>query len=114
MDRCIFCRIADHEIPVKAVYEDDMIIAFPDVNPVAPVHVLIIPKEHVPGIPALAESNIGAVTRIWEVIPRLAEELGVAESGFRVVVNSGEAAGQSVPHLHFHLLGGRTLGWPPG
>lgn len=114
MDRCIFCRIADHEIPVKAVYEDDMIIAFPDVNPVAPVHVLIIPKEHVPGIPALTESNIGTVTRIWEVIPRLAVELGVAESGFRVVVNSGEAAGQSVPHLHFHLLGGRTLGWPPG
>ncbi len=114
MEGCIFCRIANHEIPVKAVYEDDSIIAFPDANPVAPVHVLVIPKEHIPGIMALDGSNVGAAARIWEIIPGLARELGVAEDGFRVAVNSGQAAGQSVPHLHFHLLGGRQLGWPPG
>ncbi len=114
MERCIFCKIADHEIPVQPVYEDDEIIAFPDANPVAPVHVLVIPKEHIPGVLSVTEQNIGVVSRIWEVVPGLARELGVAEDGFRVVVNSGQAAGQSVPHLHFHLLGGRQLGWPPG
>lgn len=114
MDGCIFCKIAKGEIPVKPVYEDDEIIAFPDANPVAAVHVLIIPKAHISGILSLARENISAVARIWEVVPKLAEELGIAESGFRVVANSGEWAGQSVPHLHFHILGGRRMGWPPG
>ncbi len=114
MEGCIFCRIAKHEIPVKPVYEDDEVIAFPDANPVAPVHILLIPKEHIPGVMSIDGASMGVVSRIWEIIPKLARELGVEENGFRVVVNSGELAGQSVPHLHFHLLGGRRLGWPPG
>ncbi len=114
MEGCIFCKIANHEIPVQAVYEDDEIIAFPDINPAAPVHILFVPKRHIPGVLDVPPENIGAVSRIWEVIPLIAVEKGIAEDGFRVVANSGEAAGQSVPHLHFHLLGGRSLGWPPG
>ncbi len=114
MEGCIFCKIANHEIPVQAVYEDDEIIAFPDINPAAPVHILFVPKRHIPGVLDVTPENIGAVSRIWEVIPSIAVEKGIAEDGFRVVANSGEAAGQSVPHLHFHLLGGRSLGWPPG
>lgn len=114
MEGCIFCKIAEHEIPVIPVYEDDEIIAFPDANPVAPAHVLLIPKAHIPGVTAITAENAGTVTRIWEVIPRLARELGLEGDGFRVVANSGEWAGQSVQHLHFHLLGGRRMGWPPG
>lgn len=114
MEGCIFCKIANHEIPVRVVYEDDEMIAFPDINPAAPVHILFVPKQHVPGILCVSAENSRAVARIWEVIPSIAAEKGIAEEGFRVVANSGEAAGQSVPHLHFHLLGGRSLSWPPG
>jgi histidine triad (HIT) family protein len=114
MEGCIFCKIANHEIPVQPVYEDDEIIAFPDINPAAPVHILLVPKQHVTGVLDLAPGNIDLLARIWQVIPTLAAEHGIADAGFRVVANSGEAAGQSVPHLHFHLLGGRLLGWPPG
>jgi len=114
MEGCIFCKIARGEVPAQPVYEDSQVLAFRDVNPAAPVHVLIIPKEHIPGVLSITEENVGIVARMWEVIPKLAGELSVAELGFRVVVNSGEGAGQSVPHLHFHLLAGRPLTWPPG
>ncbi len=114
MEGCIFCKIVRNEIPAQLVYQDNLILAFRDVNPVAPVHVLIIPKKHITGVLELSESDSETIQRIWLVIPKLAQELGVAEKGFRVVVNSGSAAGQSVPHLHFHLLGGRALSWPPG
>ncbi len=114
MDGCIFCKIANHEIEVAALYEDDDIIAFPDINPVAPVHILAVPKDHIPAIGDVGPENSGIVARIWEVIPSLAARSGIAEDGFRVVANSGDDAGQSVPHLHFHVLGGRRMGWPPG
>lgn len=113
MENCIFCKIARQEIPAKLVYEDDTIVAFHDVNPGAPVHILVIPRKHIPGIMALSDDT-DLIGNIMMVVKKLAQETGIAESGFRVVVNSGEDAGQSVPHIHFHLLGGRHLKWPPG
>lgn len=114
MENCIFCKIADGRIKTDAVYEDDKIIAFKDLNPAAPVHILIIPKAHISGVMALTEKDKTLVGEIFLVARSLAEQFGIADNGFRIVANSGENAGQSVPHLHFHLLGGRKLGWPPG
>ena len=114
MGECIFCMIAKHEIPSQVVYEDEEIVAFKDLNPGAPVHILIIPKRHIPGLMALSEEDTALVGRIVLAANHLAEESAIAKSGFRIVTNCGEDAGQSVPHLHFHLLGGRPMGWPPG
>jgi histidine triad (HIT) family protein len=114
MNDCIFCKIARHEIPGQTVYEDDELMAFRDVRPVAPVHILIIPKRHIPSLFEIEENDSPLMGRIVVLAKRLADEDGIAQQGFRLVVNSGEHAGQSVPHIHFHLLGGRSLGWPPG
>jgi len=115
MSDCIFCKIANHEIDSAVVYEDDEVIAFKDLSPQAPVHVLAIPKAHAASLSALtAETSPVAGRIISEIMPRLAQELGVADKGYRVVVNTGEEGGQTVGHLHFHLLGGRSMTWPPG
>ncbi|MHB0912004.1 MAG: histidine triad nucleotide-binding protein [Armatimonadota bacterium] len=111
---CIFCKVASGEIPAQVVYQDERVLAFRDVNPGAPVHILIVPKRHIPGVMALTESDEGLVGHIVLTAKKLAVENGLSERGFRVVVNSGPDAGQSVPHLHFHLLGGREMSWPPG
>lgn len=111
---CIFCKIVNKEIPCTKVYEDEKILAFKDINPSAPVHVLIIPKEHITSVNHINEGNAEVVGHIFATIAKLAKELGVDESGYRVVTNIGMQGGQSVEHLHFHLLGGRNLGWPPG
>jgi len=109
---CIFCRIVSGEIPAKKCYEDGEVLAFHDIAPQAPVHVLIIPKRHLPNLDADAgESLLGGML---VVAARLAGELGIRESGFRVVINSGANAGQAVAHLHIHLFGGRKMNWPPG
>ncbi len=110
---CIFCKIASGEIPSKKVYEDDRVCAFYDLDPQAPVHVLIIPKKHISSIMELDEENADVVSHVFLVAKRLAGELGL-EKGFRIVSNCGEDGGQSVLHLHFHLLGGRSMKWPPG
>ncbi len=110
---CIFCKIASGEIPSKKVYEDDRVCAFCDLDPQAPVHVLIIPKKHISSIMELDEENADVVSHVFLVAKRLAGELGL-EKGFRIVSNCGEDGGQSVLHLHFHLLGGRSMKWPPG
>lgn len=110
---CIFCKIAAGEIPSKKAYEDDQVLAFYDLDPQAPVHVLIIPKAHIPSAAAITPENSAVVAHIFEVAAQLSVELGLGD-GFRVVTNAGEAAGQTVPHLHFHLLGGRDFTWPPG
>lgn len=110
----MFCKIARHEIASQIVYEDDQVVAFRDVNPVAPVHILVIPKKHVPAVTALDDKDKELIGHIVLVIKKLAQETSVVEDGFRVVVNAGKHAGQSVPHLHFHLLGGKAMGWPPG
>jgi len=114
MGDCIFCRIVEKQIPSKIVYEDDSILAFHDIDAKAPLHILIIPKEHIPSINDVKPQNCDVIARIFSVIPQIVENLGVKNSGYRVVANSGSDAGQSVNHLHFHVLGGRTLSWPPG
>jgi histidine triad (HIT) family protein len=113
-DGCIFCRIATGEIPVELLYRDEEVVAFRDVNPQAPTHVLLVPVRHYPTLREVPGDAAGVLAKLLQVAGTLADSLGIAESGFRVVVNSGPAAGQTVPHLHCHLLGGRELGWPPG
>ena len=113
MSDCIFCKIAQKEIPSNIVYEDDTTIAFRDVEPQAPTHVLVIPKKHVKSVMELGDKELAAHI-LTEVIPKIAKDEGIAEKGFRVVANVGEDGGQTVPHLHFHILGGRSMQWPPG
>lgn len=113
MNDCIFCKIAAGEIPSNRVYEDDLCLAFHDLSPQAPVHFLVIPKAHIPSAAALDSGNSAVVAHIYEVIAKAAGELGL-DKGFRVVTNCGEDGGQTVGHLHFHVLGGRPLAWPPG
>ncbi len=112
-EKTIFKRIIDREIPADIVYEDERCLAFHDVSPQAPTHVLIIPKKEIPSVAEIADADAELLGHIWTVIPKLAAELNL-EAGYRVVVNNGPAAGQAVDHLHFHLLGGRDLTWPPG
>ena len=110
MTDCVFCKIVSGEIPSKRVYEDDQVIVINDLNPGAPVHVLVIPKEHTVNI-LTASPEI--LVHVKKVLPEIVRKLGIAEKGFRVVVNTGVEGGQTVPHLHFHILGGKELGWPP-
>ncbi|MCR4396640.1 MAG: histidine triad nucleotide-binding protein [Candidatus Saccharicenans sp.] len=114
MSDCIFCKIIRKEIPAAIVYEDDEILAFDDIRPQAPVHTLIIPKAHLPGLKEAEKEQAGLLGRILLQAGEIARLKGIDRSGFRVVVNSGPDSGQEVFHLHFHLLGGRRLGWPPG
>ena len=114
MADCIFCKIASGEIPSTMVYEDDTVAAFKDLEPQAPVHVLIIPKKHVVNVADLSQDDRDLAAHIFcDVVPKLVKELGL-KKGFRVVTNAGEEGGQTVMHLHFHLLGGRSMQWPPG
>ena len=106
---CIFCKIANGEIPSKKVYEDDKCLAFYDLNPQAPVHVLFVPKQHICCGNEISEDNADGVAHIVTVIPKVAKELGL-ENGYRIINNCGKDAGQTVMHLHFHLLGGMTMG----
>ncbi len=110
---CLFCKIAAGEIPSAKVYEDEQVLAFKDIEPQAPFHVLIIPKEHVASAGEITPENSEIVAHIFEVAATLAKEHNLTE-GFRVVTNCGKQAGQTVQHLHFHMLAGRNLGWPPG
>ena len=105
---CIFCAIIKGDIPSKKVYEDDVCYAFLDINPQAPVHCLVVPKEHISSVDAINSDNSKAVAKIFEVIPKISKELGLT-NGYRVVSNIGEDGCQSVKHLHFHILGGRKL-----
>ena len=111
---CPFCRIARGEVPADIVHSDDLVVAFRDINPKAPTHILLIPRSHIVSAADLTADDAGMLGRLFEVAARLAREAGVAEQGFRMVTNSGRAAGQSVDHMHFHLLGGRSMSWPPG
>lgn len=114
MEDCIFCKIATGQIPCNKAYEDEHVLAFHDINPQAPVHVLIIPKSHIESVAKLTPADDAVLCAMFRAAQKLAAELGVSESGFRVVMNTGSDGGQSVPHLHLHLLGGRSLAWPPG
>ena len=114
MSDCLFCGIVDGKIKANVVYRDDTIVAFKDIAPKAPVHILIIPRKHLISVADIAEADRALIGQIFQVAAKLAREQGIAESGYRVVVNSGADAGQSVFHLHYHLLGGRQMSWPPG
>lgn len=114
MPETIFSKIIRKEIPAKIVHEDDLCVAFHDVSPQAPVHVLVIPKRPIASLNELATEDASLLGHIWLVISQLAQELGLSQNGYRVVVNCGRDGGQSVDHLHFHILGGRSLTWPPG
>ena len=111
---CLFCRIAAGEIPSKKVHEDDRIIAFHDIDAKAPVHVLIIPRKHIASVVQLEEGDAGLMGQMLVVARDLAKKLELAEHGYRLVINSGPDAGQSVDHIHMHVLGGRKMKWPPG
>lgn len=107
---CLFCKIINGEIPSKKVYEDDMVYAFHDIAPIAPVHFLVIPKQHISGAAAVTTENSAVVAHIFEVIAKITKDMGL-DGGFRVITNNGDDAGQTVKHLHFHVIAGKQLGW---
>ena len=106
---CIFCQIVTGKVPSKTLYQDEEVVAFHDINPLAPTHILIIPKRHIPSLTHLTDAETPLIGHMTKVANQLAKEEGVAESGYRLVISSGEQGGQVVPHLHMHLLGGRRL-----
>ena len=110
---CIFCKIVDGEIPAAKVYEDDHVIAFEDLNPVASMHVLVVPRKHISTVSDIREEDDELVGTMVRVAARIAAERGLAEPGYRLVLNCNEDAGQTVFHIHLHVMGGRPMGWPP-
>ncbi|MFQ3573153.1 MAG: histidine triad nucleotide-binding protein [Thermodesulfovibrionales bacterium] len=114
MNNCIFCKIVQKEIPSKIVHEDDKVLAFEDINPQAPIHILVIPKKHIPTIFDCAEDDYLLISHIYKVINKIASDKGIVQRGFRVVTNCNAEAGQTVYHIHFHIFGGRHMHWPPG
>lgn len=113
-DSCLFCRIARGEIPARKAAEDDLVVAFHDIDPKAPTHVLIIPREHVASVDEMTAQHGDLLARMVATAQRVAREVGAERDGYRLVFNHGPNAGQSVAHVHLHLLAGRELGWPPG
>ena len=114
MADCLFCQIVDGAIPAKKIYEDEQVMAFDDINPQAQVHVLVIPKRHVVSLDDTQESDAALLGQLLVVCAKMAREHGIAKTGYRVVANTGREAGQTVFHLHLHVLGGRSFTWPPG
>jgi histidine triad (HIT) family protein len=114
MADCLFCSIIEGEIKGEIVYQDNAVLAFRDIRPEAPVHVLIVPRKHIESVSSLQPDDVPVIGAIFIIAAKLAKDFGIAESGYRVVVNNGADAGQSVSHLHYHLLGGRRMRWPPG
>ena len=114
MTECLFCQIVEGAIPAKKLYEDDHVMAFEDINPQARVHILVIPKRHVVSLDDTQDSDTALLGQLMVVCAKMARERGIVESGYRVVTNTGREAGQSVFHLHLHVLGGRSFTWPPG
>lgn len=106
---CIFCQIADGKVPAEIIYRDEEVIAFPDINPQAPTHLLVIPKRHIPALSHLSQAESSLIGQMVNIANQLAKREGISESGYRLVINCGEQGGQMVPHLHLHLLGGRKL-----
>jgi len=108
---CVFCQIVAGKIPSEFLYQDEEVIAFPDINPIAPTHLLIVPKKHIPSLIHLTDADMPLIGQMTKVANQLAREYGVAESGYRLIINCGEEGGQLVPHIHMHLLGGKMLRW---
>ncbi len=114
MSDCIFCKVVRGEIPANKRYETDTILAFDDIQPQGPVHVLVIPKRHIPNVTMLANESPSLSQDLMNAIASIASSTGICDNGFRVVANTGDDGGQTVHHLHFHLIGGRSMTWPPG
>ena len=114
MEDCVFCRIARGQAPARILFSSEDVVAFHDVSPQAPTHVLVIPRQHITSLAEIAATDTALLGQLMLACADAARECGIAASGFRVVTNSGARAGQSVPHLHLHVLGGRAFGWPPG
>ena len=114
MNDCLFCRISEKKIPAKLVYEDRNAVAFEDIQPQAPVHVLIVPKKHISTSLDITDEDDGLIGHLFRIAGQIAKEKGIAERGFRLLMNTNPEAGQSVYHIHLHLLGGRQMHWPPG
>lgn len=114
MEDCIFCKIINKEIPASIVYEDERIIAFDDINPQAPVHILLIPKEHFPSLNEIPEDKKDVLNYLLLKAREIARKKEIGERGYRIVLNTARESGQDVLHIHFHLLGGRQMSWPPG
>lgn len=110
MEDCVFCKIVKGEIPCQKVYEDEKVLAFNDINPLAPIHVLVVPKQHFDNVMEVSEDRLDVITDIFKAINKIVKQLGIEEKGFRVVTNCGQDAGQAVMHLHFHILAGKDLG----
>jgi histidine triad (HIT) family protein len=113
-DRCLFCRIASGEITARKVHEDADVVAFEDINPQAPTHVLIVPRKHIPSLDDLTPADTQVIGTLMTRAAQVARDLHLNSDGYRLVINNGEAAGQTVFHIHVHILGGRNFGWPPG
>ncbi len=113
MDNCIFCKIINGEIPSQKVYEDEKVLVFKDINPEAPVHILVVPKEHIESANDINEENSSIIGHIFVVIAKVTKDLGIDKNGYRIVNNCGKDGLQTVPHLHFHVFGGKTFNWPP-
>ena len=111
---CLFCKIVNKEVPAKILFEDDDVLAFHDINPGAPTHLLVIPKRHVASLNEVGAGEVELLGKVVAAGRRVAEETGIAEKGYRVVINTGPNAGQTVFHVHMHVIGGRALSWPPG
>ena len=111
---CLFCDVLEKKIPADVVYEDDHALAFRDIRPVAPHHVLVIPRKHIAAIHEMTEADVGTIGQVMLAARKVAHQLGLEEDGYRLVSNDGDDAGQTVHHIHVHVLGGRSLSWPPG
>ncbi len=114
MADCIFCKIVNKEIPAQVIYEDEQVLAFNDINAVAPTHILVIPKKHISDMNSVEEIDLPLIGHIFKIIKNVAKEKGIDKEGYRIVNNCGELGGQTVGHIHFHLLGQRQMKWPPG
>ncbi|NMM61948.1 histidine triad nucleotide-binding protein [Clostridium sp. P21] len=114
MEECIFCKIIKGEIPCEKVYEDDIVLSFKDISPGAPAHILIIPKKHISSLNELTDEDSKIIGHVFVILKEIVKKLGIDKTGYRIVSNCGEDGGQSVSHIHFHVLGGRKLQWPPG
>lgn len=111
---CLFCKIADGKIPAKIVFSDEKVVAFEDINPQAPIHVIIIPRKHIPTVLDIENEDFDLMGYLYKVASKIAVDKNISEDGFRLVINCNRSAGQEIFHIHIHMLGGREFGWPPG
>lgn len=114
MADCLFCKIAEGEIPAKIEHDDDLAVAFHDINPQAPIHIIIIPRKHIPTVIDVEKNDYEVMGYLYRVASMIAEKENISQDGFRLVINCGKSAGQEIQHIHIHMLSGRNFGWPPG